>query len=225
MGDLIESFQQVDKRLVAAIDSKKEAVMMLKNIEAGSLRAWLANMLKAVDDDALKTLDWKPAVGKYLAKGKYILIDFIQKRTTVSNREEIAELEQKLLAAAKETNIRQIPTYRPIPTGEIVASLIDIRDAISPLNQTDKAKYISDDNEADFNLIFYVTPEPVEDLLTRETIASDQMMIIKLEDLIIWANPCGTSGTKPKLFPPKSPILNGCADFKTGEWKFVREMH
>jgi hypothetical protein len=181
MGNLIESFQQIDRRLVAAIDSKIEPVLMLEDIEAGSLRAWLANGLNAINDEALKNLDWRPLVGQYLVKGKRILIDFIQNKTTVTTRQEIGELEQQLLRAATETNVRQIPAYEAIPTAEIIESLVSIREAISPLKPSDKAKYLSEGNESNFNLDFYISPDSIEDLLTRETLSDVNTMILKVK--------------------------------------------
>ena len=63
---MIRALQGLDATLVGAIDTKIEPVMVLEEIESGSLIIWLRNILTAADDEALKKLDWKPAVGKYL---------------------------------------------------------------------------------------------------------------------------------------------------------------
>ena len=71
LNDLIVAFQKFDRVLCQTIDSNIEPVMMLEEVEVGSLKVWLRNALQAIEDDGLKTLDWKPLVGKYLVKAKY----------------------------------------------------------------------------------------------------------------------------------------------------------
>ena len=73
MTELIERFQEIDKDLAGSIDVKIEPVMALEEIESGSITVWLRSALDAVEDSALKNLNWKPAVGKYLVKAKYLL--------------------------------------------------------------------------------------------------------------------------------------------------------
>ncbi len=68
---MIQALQRVDEALCASIDTSIKPVMMLEDIEAGSIRIWLKNVLETADDQAIKELDWKPAVGKYLVRGKY----------------------------------------------------------------------------------------------------------------------------------------------------------
>jgi hypothetical protein len=60
---IIRALHRLDLTLCAAIDSKIEPVLILEEIETGSLRIWLKEFLAAIDDDALKKLDWKQVVG------------------------------------------------------------------------------------------------------------------------------------------------------------------
>ena len=62
--DFIKACEALDDELVRSIDSSIETILVLEDIEAGSIKTWLRNSLSAADDDALKTLDWKPLVGK-----------------------------------------------------------------------------------------------------------------------------------------------------------------
>ena len=52
--------------------------MVLEEIETGSIKIWLGNQLNRVDDDALKKLDWKPLVGKYLVRAKYVFYKVVK---------------------------------------------------------------------------------------------------------------------------------------------------
>ena len=63
IANLITAFQEVDRLLVRSIDSKIEPILLLEDVEAGSIRIWLRDRLLEADDEALKKLDWKPLVG------------------------------------------------------------------------------------------------------------------------------------------------------------------
>ena len=59
--------------------------MVLEDVEASSLRVFLKNTLSRVDDEALKTLDWKPVVGRYLVKAKYLALEFLDGKVPVGD--------------------------------------------------------------------------------------------------------------------------------------------
>ena len=181
MTGLIETFQTIDEKLVNSIDVKIEPVLMLEDVEAGSLRGWFRSALEAADDEALKNLNWKPQVGKYLVRGKYYLIDFLAHNTTITDRKQITGLSGKLLAASEETDVKRIPVYVPIPEAEIVESLELLTDATSVLDKEDHVKYITPEEEISFNLEFSFSPDSIEELLTKETLEYDQPMILKVK--------------------------------------------
>ncbi len=85
MTELIETFQSIDKVLVDSIDTRIEPVVIMEDIETGSLKTWLGYkivyMLDGVEDEALKSIDWKKQIGKYLVKGKYFIIDYTKNKT------------------------------------------------------------------------------------------------------------------------------------------------
>ncbi|MDZ4164674.1 MAG: hypothetical protein U1C55_06065, partial [Smithellaceae bacterium] len=96
MQEMIETFHEFDRSLIRAIDSNIEPILILEDIEAGSIKSWLSTILEAVDDDALKNIDWKPAVGKYLVKAKYLAVDFLNGRTHITDASEVKQLENNI---------------------------------------------------------------------------------------------------------------------------------
>ena len=72
MTELIDALQSVDKVLVSSIDVQIEPVLLLEDVESGSLRAWFRDHLENIPDDVLESADWKRAVGLYLKKAKYL---------------------------------------------------------------------------------------------------------------------------------------------------------
>ncbi|MFC1729500.1 hypothetical protein ACFL6I_04095 [candidate division KSB1 bacterium] len=182
MTELIESFEKFDADLVKSIDAKIQPVVIIEDIEAGSIKSWLSNSLKAVDDEALKNIDWKPAIGKYIVKAKHLVINFIDKKTQISSKEEIEQLENNLLKLAKDTDVKRFPAYSPIKTQNLLPHIKNITDSLSNLNEQDQAFYKSADGDSRFNAEFSIVPEQIEDLLTRETITQQKCeMILKVK--------------------------------------------
>jgi len=169
---LITALQKIDSLLCVSIDSKITPVMMLEEIESGSLKIWLKNTLEAVDDQALKELNWKQVVGKYLVKAKYVIINWCNNGQQNENKDSLLMLSNEIRKIANETNVRYLPDYKAPSVPELVESIKDISQAKNFLDKQDKLQYIagSDSEPLDFNLSIDWTPEKFEDFLTKEIV-------------------------------------------------------
>lgn len=107
MTGLIEAFQAIDKTLVQSIDVHIEPVLVLEDIETGSLRAWFRSLLEAIPDNGLANIDWKRTVGHYLVKGKHFLLDFTKDKGTITDRSELLKIQDRLRALAEETEVNR----------------------------------------------------------------------------------------------------------------------
>jgi hypothetical protein len=108
---IIRSFEDIDRALIDTIDSSISTELILEDVEKSSLRVVLKNILEAVDDAALRDLDWRKQVGKYLVKGKYAAIEWLDKKP---GAERIEDLTERLRDIAAETDVRRLPDYAPI---------------------------------------------------------------------------------------------------------------
>jgi len=126
--------------------------MVLEDIEAGSIKVWLRNVLQMVEDDALKTLEWKPIVGKYLVRAKYAVIRWIDQDATPKN---LTELASELRAIAAETDVRHLPDYQaPSPTA-LLGAVRDFQAVKNQLVPGDRAIFIPREGEPlEMNLLF-----------------------------------------------------------------------
>ncbi len=181
MSQLIESFQAVDGDLAKSVAANIEAVVVLQEVEAGSIRAWLATILNSVDDDALKNLDWKKWVGSYLLKGKRKVVEFLEGKDQIENQAQLRGLENGLLTLAMETQVRQIPAYSPVPSRRLLADLNSIGQALSQLSSSDSAAIIMQTDRFPFNLSFRVPEATIEELLTNESLHGEVEMILKVK--------------------------------------------
>ncbi len=181
MSELIETFQAIDVALIHSISTKIEPIAIIEDIETGSLKAFLSTLLKAVDDDALKKLDWKTAVGKYLVKSKYFIIDFMEGKSKISSKNEIEQLEQRIFDCAVETDVKSIPAYTPVKRMKLLQNIERIASATSILDKSDCAVFITLENEIKINASFDVLPEDIEELMTKETLSSSSEVILKVK--------------------------------------------
>ena len=181
MTEIIETFQEIDITLIRSIDTKIEPIALIEDVETGSLKAWLKYALRETDDEALKQLDWKPAVGKYLVKAKYFILNFIDKKTEIVSREEVEQLEKQLLQAAEETDVTNMPSYTVVQRQKLLPQIGRLTNALKILNENDKAIYIYAENEIRMNACFNYIPENIETLLTQEEIISTSEMILKVK--------------------------------------------
>lgn len=181
MTGLIEACEMIDKDLAGSISLRVRPVLVLQGIEAGSLTAWLKYVLSSIDDDAVKNLDWKRAVGAYLVKGKRKMVQFLDDRSTIKKAAEIYELQGLLGEAAGEAGLTLISLNSPIPAPRVAEDLRLLSDATRPLISSDKAQFVTDEGPVLINTSFRVTAEAIEEILTKESITNHLEMILMLK--------------------------------------------
>ena len=183
--DFIRACEQVDRTLLTSIDSSIETVMVLEDIEAASLKTWLRTVLSATDDQALKSLDWKPAVGKYLVRAKYMILRWIEDdktpRDLLSLRNEIQQL-------AIESDVRHLPDYPPVNSRSLISAVTDLQEVKNHLVEGDKASVeVPGEGEVEFNLSMRIPLESLEALAVGNTethTVNSMYLIVKKPDYL-----------------------------------------
>lgn len=181
MAQMIESFQVIDNDFLFPFDVRAETFLILEDIKAGSLRTRLTTMLRSVNDEALKDGDWKKVVGDYLLKGKYRLIGFLENKKQITERAEIEKLGTDIHALAVETNVKKLSSYKPVPLALLLRDIHQITLSLEPLKLTDSAKFISKNQEVQFNQGFQYQQDSVEALLTKETKTFEKTETLKVK--------------------------------------------
>jgi hypothetical protein len=120
LSDLVNSFQELDRHLLMSIDIDIQPVMLLEDVEQGSIIAWLKDALQSLDDKDIEELNFKKIVGTFLNKARYTIIDFTQKNTAVDSKEQIEQLQQKIINQAEESNIKKLPIYSPVASRSLL---------------------------------------------------------------------------------------------------------
>ena len=165
--NLIEAFQVVDKVLVRSVDSSITPLMMLEDVEVGSLKIWFRNVLQSTDDQALKDLDWKPAVGKYLVRAKYMVMSWIDDDTAPKS---LPELRKNIRNLASETEVRHLPDYSPPDPAGLIEAAQSIQSAKDVLALGDKVFVESGEDRLEIDISVRLEPDQLSEMATRETI-------------------------------------------------------
>ena len=158
--------ERFDRHLVESIDENMMTQLVIENIEPGSVRAILKNVLVHADDQALKDLDIKRIIGAYLVKEKHHFIKKIENKEVVLSLPDISGELQKIAA---ETDVRHLPDYRPLDQKTIIDSISDFQNVKDHLIEGDSITIISDEGEVDVNINRRIKVEEMEDLSVRET--------------------------------------------------------
>jgi hypothetical protein len=133
---LIDGFEQLDEALAVSVDSKISTVRVLEDLEAGSLKVYLRNILHRVDDEAIKSLEWKRAVGAALVKAKYLVLRWLDSEDGSGKGIDI--LREELRTLAHQTDIKHLPDYAPIQETRLIASMDKIQEAKRTLSPHDR---------------------------------------------------------------------------------------
>lgn len=134
---LIHGFELLDAALATSVDELLEPLLVLEDVESESLKVWLRNVLNAIDDDAIKKLDWKPIVGAYLLKAKYIVLEYCDSGDA-STLPAIDQLKQSLQSLAEQTDVRHLPAYPPINDAKLIAAIDRLQGAKRDLTAGDR---------------------------------------------------------------------------------------
>ena len=183
MNSFIVACEAIDRELVSCVDSHIETVMLLEDIEAASLKVWLRNFLTATDDQALKGLDWKPQVGKYLVRAKYLILRHLDNPDKPTD---IGSLRNDIQQLASETDVRHLPSYAPVNPTALIATMENFQQVKNALADGDVASMITDDDRHDMNLTIQWDIESIRQLSIRETSTtlSRMVLVVKKPDYL-----------------------------------------
>lgn len=167
--DFIKACEALDKELVRSIDSSIETILVLEDIQTGSIKTWLRNVVTSADDEALKRLDWKPLVGEYLVRAKYAVIRWIDDEETPRR---LPDLRREIQKIAEETDVRHLPDYTAPSPSALVQAIEDFQGVKENLLPGDHAKMLTPDGAIEFNLSVVLPIEDIQQLAVARTITN-----------------------------------------------------
>lgn len=177
-AECIDALQACDKILLKSFPTSIQPIFVLEQVQSGSLKICLRQFLEAIDDDALKTMDWKPAIGKYLVKGKCLILKKLEGRKSLPSADELGKVADELHELAKESDALTLPIYARLTAVDIAEQAKEISTPLSRLKEGESISLDSYEDEAVMDAGFSVTDEDINRLLVAQTLESIREIIL-----------------------------------------------
>lgn len=181
MAELIEAFEQIDLNLAGMFGGSTATQLVLDDLEAGSLRSWLRNIILNVPDEAIAELDVKKLIGHFLLKAKYKIVEWLAENEKIVSIDQVRALEGELLRLADESNVKSIPAYVPINTRTLLSQINSIQIAVSRLDERDAVRYESPVGNKNISRGIVIEEGLIREILTRQTLISEGERIVKVK--------------------------------------------
>lgn len=186
MTGLIEACKTIDMDLVGPLSIRVDPFLVLEDVQTGSLTARLSYLLKSIDDEALASLEWKKILGAYLVRAKRRIVQFLDRRPTITDAREIYQLQDILDEAASEARLPLISLNSPVPAARVADDLRLLSEATVPLLPGDSAQLVTDEGPVPINTSFRLPAEAIEQILTRDrkTERAEMILMVKKPDFL-----------------------------------------
>ena len=142
MSRLIGATRKTDCSLVEGLNGEVESILLLEDIEVGSLVSKVRAVLRATDDEALKSGDWKKVVGNYILKAKYAFLEKYPEDVEKLDKPSLRKIQGRIIDAAEETGASALPFYHPPSIPEIVDRIDNYQTAVSLLNPEESVQAV-----------------------------------------------------------------------------------
>ncbi len=173
--------------LITTVDSRISTALILEDVQKSSLKIFLRNLLTATDDQALKDLDWRKQVGKYLVKAKYLALEWLDQDIEAEQPAQIEDLTERIRQLAVETDVRHLPDYSPLNPTRIAQPLDALQRTKSQFREGERLLITLDKTEYKVDLRKLWLPSehlpeaPVEQELSND---ADMVLIIRKPDFL-----------------------------------------
>ncbi|WP_371378333.1 hypothetical protein [Sporomusa aerivorans] len=180
IAKLIKSFQEIDRHLVTCVDTDIEPILVLEDIEKGSIKVWIAQKLKDIPDAVIKDGEWKKVLGHFLVQGKHSILRFLEENNTITCEADIIPLEGEIKALAEDTELSQLNCYTPLKWEHLISDLKNITVATQQLAATDRVTFYTNNGACSmFNPKFDIPAEVAQQIISSETTENTAIIILK----------------------------------------------
>ena len=184
LGNIFQSIHEFDKWILSHIDSGASVYYTIEGIEFGSIRTRLAQFLRAIPDDAIKTLDWKALVGNLLLKTKYLILKALEQNKTIDSKAiletlttEINSELSKLEENSSQIIIPQINIYILLNNIETISRVVN------SLPNKESIEYRSKFGDVKLSRGIYINKSKIIHELGATTVTNDTTEILKIKKI------------------------------------------
>ncbi len=181
-GKMLEAMKHMDKNLASCIDSDIAPVLLLEDVERGSVRLWLKNHIESLPDEVLATGEPKKILGHFLVEAKYAVLSFLEGKDSIAEVKEVEVLESQIFEMAKETKAQSLDCYQPPIRKNLLESMSEMGEAFSYFREKECVYLETSDNQRILiNKNFRLPLNNIEKLCEGETITNHSTAVLKLK--------------------------------------------
>lgn len=176
MHDMIWAMRDIDAAICGTLAIAIEPLLVLDEIETGSIKCFLKTVLKPLDEEALRDGEFKKVFGRYILNAKLAFLEWAEKD---EEKKSIIDIQSRIMAEAHKTGIHKIPSYSRPDYERIMAALRHINDAKARLLPQEKIAYADkDDKRCALDVTHQISQEGLTQIITNKTLQSRSEMIV-----------------------------------------------
>ncbi|HWB27299.1 MAG TPA: hypothetical protein VG738_17615 [Chitinophagaceae bacterium] len=181
MAKVYQALNDFYKRVIRNISPNLICEYGLENVEFGSLKTRLNQLLKAIPDDILKELELKKVIGYFLIKIKYWLIKLLADEKEIISSSQLQKVsdkvnnEIKLIGENYKLIVTQINNYI------ILNAVDDITKEVYSLKEKELLEYRSNAGNAYLAKGVFVDKAKILTELGQRTLTNDTTEILKIK--------------------------------------------
>lgn len=181
IAKMIEAFKAMDAQLITCVDSEIDVDIILDDIEKGSIKVWLSNLVKRIPDDALENCEVKRIIGVYLKDAKYYILRKCSTADEIADVSQVEELENGIMEIAKHTGLNKLDCYQKPNREQLLQSVKMMGDAYGTFNADNKLILgKASEDELPLNKDFRISDEKIKELCASEAITNVTTVILKV---------------------------------------------
>lgn len=178
LARILDGFRRLDALMIGALDPDLKTALVLEDVEAGSITAWARNVLRRVDDEALRDIDWRKQVGTYLVKAKHCALEYLDQREQENEKARLVQLRADLQKLASEPDFRFLPRPTQIELPKLAVALDPIQEAKGLLGGADRLVVRSDERSQELDLSALKKPSAFADEPVVQSSSGQMPMVL-----------------------------------------------
>lgn len=180
MASLLEDLQNIDKMLCETLPIKIETKTYLEKVENGSITAFLENVVKMLDDEALENGEFKKVAGRYIKACKYLTLEYFQKLKE-KKEEGLQKLQDDIFQKSKDYELGKLQIYKTVPKIKLAENLTSLNKTFGNLTikEAVKIKQGKETIKLEYNPDLSI--KTFEKEITEKIIKTQNSMILKIK--------------------------------------------
>lgn len=139
IASLLEDLGNIDKMLCATVPMKVETKTYLEHVESGSIKIFIENAIKMVDDEALEEGDVKKLICRYIKSCKYLTLEYLQK-TDEQKKKDLQKLQEDIFQKSRENELGKLKTYKTVPKLKLAENIASLNKTFGSLTAKESIK-------------------------------------------------------------------------------------